>query len=293
MNARSILLLLIAFIAVVMVVVLSRNFFKGVEKQAAQKTVAKPMRKILVASKTLNIGKVAEMKDFLWVSWPEKAIRPEYITEQGFKASAVAGQVVRHTIVKGAPATRTSLISAKDKSTTAAVITPGMRAFSVPVNAQTGVAGFAYAGDRVDVILTHVFEMPGRKRFPVSETVLQNVRVLGLDGRGFGTSQTVKAAKTATLEVTPKMAEKLALITRLGTLSLSLRALQEKDGMPKMTPIGETLSGTWGADVSKVLLRPDQRNERSGDEVTVIRGSVKTVQKTDTSQLSGQQSGEQ
>lgn len=278
MNVRSVLLLLLAVVAVGIVVVLSNNYFKGVEKQAGTKVAAKPLNRILVAKRTLNIGTTIVAKDFLWVNWPDKALRPEYITEKQYKSADLKDKIIRHTVVQGAPLTRASLVSAKDRSKTAAVITPGMRAVSVTVNAQTGISGFAFAGDRVDVILSHVVQGEGKVRFPVSETVMQNVRVLGVDTRGFGDEGKVKAAKTATLEVTPKMAEKLALVSRLGTLSLSLRSFADKNGKPSITPIGETLSRTWGADVSKVLPRMDAK-KKAGNSIRVTRGSQTTEQK--------------
>ncbi|WND02650.1 Flp pilus assembly protein CpaB [Temperatibacter marinus] len=280
MNKRAVLLLILALMTIIFVIYMSQSFFKGVEQKAQQKVAEVQLPRILVAKQTLNIGAVTKLKDFIWVSWPDKAVRPDHITEQGFKSKTVVGKVVRHAIVKGAPVSKASLIDSTDRSTTAAILTPGMRAMSVMVNAQTGVAGFAFAGDRVDVILTHVIENEERKRFSISETVMQNVRLLGIDERGLGAGTKVKAAKTATLEVSPKMAEKLTLAARLGTLSLSLRSLEDVSGTPSLTPVGETLSGSWGHDVSRVLQKPDEKKKTNA--VSVTRGS-----KTDVKDLNG------
>lgn len=286
MNARSLILLMVVVVAVGAAVFLSRSYFSSLEEKAQTAEAPSKLNRILVAKETLLVGTAVELKQFAWVNWPDAALRPEYVSEKSYKSSDIVGTTVRHTLVQGAPLTRGSLINAKDRSTTAAVLTPGMRAVSVSINAQTGVAGFAFAGDRVDVILTHAVSGEGKDRFPISETVLQNVRLLGLDGRGVGKAGTVKAGKTATLEVTPKMAEKLALISRLGTLTLSLRSIQDADGKPSITPVGETLTGTWGSEVSRVLpsISGEKKQDngsiqRASDTVIVTRGSKTTEEK--------------
>jgi pilus assembly protein CpaB len=53
-----------------------------------------------------------------------------------------------------------------------------MRAVSVPVTATSGIAGFVFAGDKVDLILTHVVQLaqPGEKERQASETILREIR---------------------------------------------------------------------------------------------------------------------
>jgi pilus assembly protein CpaB len=77
----------------------------------------------------------------------------------------------------------------------------------------------------VDVVLTHTLPAaPGaQSRGLVSDVVLQNVRILGMDLNADPTSTTVAAAHTATLEVSVLDAEKLALAAQSGSLSLALR----------------------------------------------------------------------
>ena len=87
-------------------------------------------------------------------------------------------------------------------------------------------------GDRVDVILTQTFKNdPPLTRRSVSETVVEDLRVLAIDapdgkteqaGNGFG--------RTVTLEVTPEQAEKINVATELGKLSLTLRSASATDG---------------------------------------------------------------
>ena len=67
-----------------------------------------------------------------------------------------------------------------------------------------------------------------------SETILSNVRVLAIDQTvEEKNGQRVVVGKTATLELSPRQAETLALSRQMGTLSLALRSLVDFDGKDK------------------------------------------------------------
>ena len=71
-----------------------------------------------------------------------------------------------------------------------------------------------------------------------SETILSNIRVLAIDQTvEEKNGQRVVVGKTATLELTPRQAETLALSRQLGTLSLALRSLADAQqaARPKTT----------------------------------------------------------
>ena len=100
-------------------------------------------------------------------------------------------------------------------------VSPGMRAFAIPVNDVSGVAGFVLPGDRVDIMLTRTTNNDSENR--VTDIILQNITVLGVDQESDQTRERPEVARTATVEVTPEQAQKLALAQQVGTLSLSLR----------------------------------------------------------------------
>ena len=102
----------------------------------------------------------------------------------------------------------------------------------VPVNASTGVAGFVFPGDRVDIVLTQ--EVAGGGDGPalkVTETIVRNVRVLATDQRIDSKDEDgkteVKTFSNVTFEATPRIAEKIAVAQSIGTLSLSLRSIAD------------------------------------------------------------------
>ena len=74
--------------------------------------------------------------------------------------------------------------------------------------------------------------MTGPQRTYVSNVILQNVRVLGVDLNADLTSDKPAEPKNATLEVSVEDAQKLAIASTLGSLSLALRRTGEADAAP-------------------------------------------------------------
>ena len=63
-----------------------------------------------------------------------------------------------------------------------------MRAVTVKVSQEQGVAGFVFPGDRVDVLLAQTIEVKEGSAYPddqifTAETIVRNVRVLATDQR--------------------------------------------------------------------------------------------------------------
>src|SRR4029079_8442919 len=142
------------------------------------------------------------------------------------------GTVVRYPITAGQPVTRGALVGPQDRGFLAAALGPGMRAITVPVNVSTGVAGFVFPGDHVDMVLTETVQAGGDgPPLKVSETIVRNLRVLATDQRtdskGEDGKTEVKTFSNVTLEATPRIAEKVAVAQSVGQLSLSLRSIAD------------------------------------------------------------------
>jgi pilus assembly protein CpaB len=177
--------------------------------------------------------------------------------------SDMAGAVVRDGFRSGEPIMSSRVAHAHDQGFLAAVLTPGMRAISISLSPTAEVAGFIFPGDRVDVILTHSFsrkDVTDLTERRVSETILQNVRVLALDQRSDNQSTDPKVAQLATLEVSKKDAERLALAMDMaggqsggkGSLMLVLCSLAVDDAAKPDAKAGDDKqSPTWDSDVSR------------------------------------------
>ena len=125
-------------------------------------------------------------------------------------------------------AAREALLPAKlsgpgARASVAAEIADGFRAYTIKVSDVTGVGGHALPGDHVDVMLLRDLTPTAETRSFVSEVVIQNVRVLGVDLNADLASNKPATPSTATLEVAVPDAQKLAVAGDLGKLSLALR----------------------------------------------------------------------
>ncbi|MCJ8191047.1 Flp pilus assembly protein CpaB [Sphingomicrobium aestuariivivum] len=112
----------------------------------------------------------------------------------------------------------------------AALLPDGMRAATVQINAVSGVAGFIRPNDTVDVLITRQ-PIQGQGGQQVTDVLLQNIRVIAMDQQSTSGDERARLSSTATLEVSPVEAQKLALGQRLGSLSLVLRKPGEEENI--------------------------------------------------------------
>lgn len=205
---------------------------------------------VLVAANALPSGTFLSLDQFNWQPFPTANLPETYITRAYLGDDDLTGAVIRGAITVGEPLTQGRVIRPGDRGFLAAVLRPGLRAVSVPVDETTGIAGFVFPGDRVDLLLTHEIELPGGLDRLATETLLHDIRVLAVDQRTDDTEGKPTLAKTATLEVSSRQAEVIAVALRMGRLSLALRSLaQHPDALAAATPSEEGISENGrGAD---------------------------------------------
>lgn len=256
-----------------------------VQMKLSPKTGGGPTVEILVANKKLPIGTRIKAGDVRWQAWPEAASFKGIIKksdQKDLKKLDVYDVPLRRDIESGEPVTRQAIISdiKGGGNFLASTISPGMRAVSVPVKADTGAGGFLSPGDRVDVILSYTVKLNSAAAREVgrtvvsrnaSQTVLSNVRVLGVDQKSKGDDAAAKVAKTVTLEVSREGAEIIALAVKMGTISLALRRLGEKDRPEDLvTPITTDATTT---EVIRKLNDMVTKSTKRSDSVRVYSGT--------------------
>lgn len=190
---------------------------------------------VLVAKKDVNIGQVVQAQDMGWLAWPAASASPLYVrrNDRPDAVDQLAGSIARVPIANGEPVRESKLIKAKGSGYMAAILPEGMRAVSTEISAETGAGGFILPNDRVDVILSRRDKEAERLtgiESMTAETLLTDVRVLAIDQNvEEKNGQKVVVGKTATLELTSRQAEMLAMGRLMGTLSLALRSLVDSD----------------------------------------------------------------
>ena len=188
---------------------------------------------ILVAKADISRGQTLTPAEVAWEAWPTTTASGNFIrkSDRPKALEDLSGMIVRAPFVAGEPIREVKLVNAKGSGFMAAILPAGMRAISTQISAETGAGGFILPNDRVDVILSkrdREAEKSGAAESHISETILSNIRILAIDQTlGEKDGQKVVIGKTATLELTPRQSETLALSRQLGTLSLALRSLAD------------------------------------------------------------------
>jgi pilus assembly protein CpaB len=232
MRLRNLLLLVLAVLLFGGTMMLARSWLASQRAREVQVAppAPKPARSVLIARGGLTRGQILKPEDLTWQAWPDGAIDPNYLLSGGPQTpQSFTGSVAVYPIAAGEPITKAKLIAPGDRGYLAAVLRPGTRAIAVPVNPTTTEAGLVYPGDSVDVLLTYSVNRPGGNgTHQVAETVLHDVRVIGIDenlGGKPGEHTFFPNPRNATLEVAPKQSEVIALANRMGSLTLVLRSL--------------------------------------------------------------------
>lgn len=239
MDVKKIALLIGALIIAGVTAVMAKNMFTGASAPQAQAGPMTPAAQegpqVLVATRALPVGTIIDAEAFRYQPWPEGLVQDAYFVRGGegsVDPSSLIGTVVRTEITAGQPVTQGSLIRPGERGFLAAALGPGMRAVTVPVSATSGVAGFIFPGDRVDLVLTQEVTGGGDgSPLRVSETIIRNIRVLAVDqrinARDEEGNQVAQSTSTVTFEATPRITEKIAVAQQIGQLSLSLRSLAD------------------------------------------------------------------
>jgi pilus assembly protein CpaB len=240
--------------------------------EAGQMASPKPARSVLIARTTLRRGQILRPDELIWQVWHDGDLDKNYIEPGGPRdPDSFAGWVAKNPIAAGEPISEEKIIAPGDRGFLAAVLKPGMRAITIPLTDTSGIAGFIQPGDRVDLVLSYTVPSlaeskpdNGEKEYEhkASQTVLRDVRVIGINQQLDGKAGEAVQPHTATLEVAPKQGEIIALASEIGKMSLTLRSLVpdpgEADEGPERSPdsrLAVATSITLDSDISPLMPR--------------------------------------
>lgn len=187
---------------------------------------------VLTVTRDFLVGETIKSEDLQWSQWPKANLVEGYYVYTVVPASVeeLNGAVVKTALYKGEPLLPQKIVMKGDQGLLSAMMSPDMRAVSVEISAESASGGFVLPNDRVDLILT--YDQKSQPERGISErtlasTIIQNVRILAID-QNFAVNaegETARLGSTATIEVTPREAELVAMAQRVGKVTLSLRPL--------------------------------------------------------------------
>ncbi len=184
---------------------------------------------VIAAAADIPFGAVIDTHKLIAIEWPVHAVPQGAFTEYDTLVPERGGEPRRakRPLSKGEILLVSKVSEFGEKVTIVQTLSQNNRAMAIEVDATSGVGGFVTPGDFVDVVLTQ-----GRDADMRAVTVLQNIRVVGVDQEANEQSDSPGVARTVTVEVSPEQGQKLALAQQAGRLSLSLRSLDDTEDGP-------------------------------------------------------------
>lgn len=243
--------------------VFSILYLESLPKQVRSSTAS---NEVLVATMPLASGTFLRAEDVAWrknfrAPALGEIIRPPVATydRDSRVDQQIYGAALRVRLAAGDSIRLNDIVKPSDRDFLRVVLSRGARAIAIPLSPAPVSAGLLFPGERVDVILTQNFknDAPLTRR-SVSETVVEGLRVLAVDGSNPKQERTGSGVGLmVTLEVTPEQAEKINVAMQLGKLSLSLRGISNTD-QNFGTGEGRTITATWAGNVSPALYGASQ-----------------------------------
>jgi pilus assembly protein CpaB len=225
MRRQSLIVLAAAVFLGLLAVFLVNTYIGAAEGE--QRAQAVPVSQVAVAMVPLSFGTPITPEKVKMVNWPSESVPPGAIRSLEDLRRSGRAQVALRPIEVGEPILKSKLSGANGRATVSAVLPPDMRAAAIRLSDVGGVGGLVLPGDRVDVILTRTAGANGTQ---LAETLLQDVKVIAIDQNADDAGDKPQLGKTATLEVRPYDAQKLALAQSVGALSLALRSTTASRG---------------------------------------------------------------
>jgi len=192
--------------------------------------------KVAVASVPMAYGTELTPDKVRFVDYPNASIPPGSFTNAGQLMPVNQKRFALLPMGINEPILATKISAPGAGASIAALLPDGMRAATVRIDDVSGVAGFIQPNDSVDVLITRSIQ-GAQTATQVTDVLLQNARVIAIDQEAKNSDGTPKVARTATLQVAPLDAQKLALGQQSGSLSLVLRKPGEQNN-----PVVETVS---------------------------------------------------
>ncbi len=234
-------------------------------------SASKNLGSVVVATQSLKFGEDIVAENLKLVAWPAEAMPEGAYTS----IEDVIGKGKRRAIKSieaNEPVLAVKLTGEDGRAGLAGIISPGMRAVTIPVDNVKGVGGFVQPGDFVDIVFTKRDRNSGEQ---TAKILMDKVKVLSIDQQADARSSSAKVAKTVTLETDTKGAQQLALATNVGRLSLLLRSAGDESSV-------STSSLSFG-DISSASKDEEgglQDAEQSGSTVSNIMSLLKTEKKS-------------
>lgn len=195
-------------------------------RERAMAAEAVPTTFVLAVKHSVAYGEPLTPEDVMFVAYAE-----QYLPEGVFKSVEdlfPEGPEVPRTVLRqmdlNEPVLAAKVTEPGQDGGIATLLTRGMRAFAIRVDATSGVSGFLRPGDTVDVYWTG---RSGTAEGSVTKLIESGLKLVAVDQTADSSRAGASIARTVTVEATPQQVAALAQAQATGGLSLSLVGLQD------------------------------------------------------------------
>ncbi|MEC7308996.1 Flp pilus assembly protein CpaB [Vibrio crassostreae] len=247
-SKRLMLLSLFCSVLGLSVLLLSQtnNESASTSVSAAEKAI-----KVLVPTRTIEIGQTYTPNSFRWKEVPQQELENyiDHVTPDDISADHTMSGLARTKLVKDSILSKADITEPEGGYSLSLKLQPGYRAISVPVDQVTSNSGFIEPGDRVDILLLgsqdgELLRYGNSSQGLYVTTIVHDARVLAFNNKQ--TAESYQKAResngfengipddsSVSLEVTPEQANQVVLAKQLGKLTLVLRGQNEAQDQPQ------------------------------------------------------------
>ena len=205
-----------------------QGFFETQNRQLAQERAARqqqvPTVEIYAVNRTVEFGEAITMDDVELIRYAEPFL-PDGTFDNAELLFPRGEELPRYVLRQMEPNEPILDIKVTDPGVTASItslIEPGLRAFTIEVDATSGVSGFLRPGDRVDVYWTGQIAQGLPERNDVTQLIETGLRLVAVDQTSDTSRAGASIARTVTVQVSPLQVGMLTQAQATGNLSLSL-----------------------------------------------------------------------
>lgn len=220
---------------------------------------------VVVAASGLSYAHTLVTEDLAIINWPSA-----HLPENVFSSIEVLiGQegdgerYVKRAIEPGEPILASKVTGFGEDIGVNTLLEPGTRAFAIRVDVASGVSGFIQPGDEVDIYWTG-----NSLEQTITKLVLEKVKIIAIDQQANQDSLRPTVARTVTLQVSPSIVANLVQFQSSGSLTLSLRGVEDTTTAGPIEVDTSTLIGNEIIEVEEVPVCT--RTVRRGVEAVVI-----------------------
>jgi len=243
----------------------SQHAIAMAQAQRAQSGPTIQTTDILVAARPLRYGEPIHEADVRLVAWPNHAMPPGgFASLEALIPDPRRPRVALRAMEPNEPVLEVKVSAPGQPAGIAAQLAPGMRAFTIRVDAGSGISGNLRPGNTVDLYWT------GRgTQGEVTRLLFSAVRIIALDENADQDRNFQGVPRSITIEAAPEVVATVAQAQSSGRLSLSVVGLDDARDLGGIEIDARSLLGVGPTEIAAPEQRCTIRTRRGAEVVTI------------------------